>query len=578
MDFTAIRISPFLLLLICILAGFAAPALRAQNSDQVVFHVLHVEETSVYIDVGGNLGLKEGTTLSLFHAESIAAQVGADPSTAAKPIAQLKVLIVADTSAVCEIVNSLDLVRIGDAGYFAPEVKARRMQDETLIQPNDHPISIAFTDGDPRDDELRPVEAARLPSIGAGHTGVRIGVDYDGTSVKGGFHASEFGFQIDSDMTRIAGSGWNFTGYWRSRFRQTYSGFNGARLESLSDRIDRTYHIGFYYDNPNSSIVLGVGRLSVPGAPSLPTIDGGYFGEKLTHHVTVGVFGGSTPDPADWTYNANQEIAGIFTNLEAGDFSGLHFSGAEGLALTAVHWHVARQFVFFENTLSWKHYLWFYNSTQVDAARTSPVPGAGSNGTGISFTSSSIRVQPLRQLNIGFNHSYFNSLPTFDPELLGTSLLDKYIFQGLSVDARYELPYRISLFTQVGRSKSIADAKQMWNKMYGVSFGQILHTGFQADFRYAQFDSTFGRGNYRALSITRSLKESFQFEFLGGSQSLVSASTTNTSSHFVTGSVMWNLGPRYFFETGFTWSRGINMNYQQWNTMFGYRFGSFRAR
>ena len=77
MDFTAIRISPFLLLLICILAGFAAPGLRAQNSDQVVFHVLHVEETSVYIDVGGNLGLKEGTTLSLFHAESIAAQAGA---------------------------------------------------------------------------------------------------------------------------------------------------------------------------------------------------------------------------------------------------------------------------------------------------------------------------------------------------------------------------------------------------------------------------------------------------------------------------------------------------------------------
>jgi hypothetical protein len=179
---------------------------------------------------------------------------------------------------------------------------------------------------------------------------------------------------------------------------------------------------------------------------------------------------------------------------------------------------------------------------------------------------------------VGFNHSYFDSLPTFDPNLLGTSLLDKYIFQGLSLDARYELPYRISLFTQVGRSKSIADTKQMWNKMYGISFGQIFNTGFHADFRYAQFDSTFGRGNYRALSVSRNVKESFQFEFLGGSQSLVSASTANTSSHFLTGSVTWSLGPRYFFQTGYTWSRGISMNYQQWNTMFGYRFGSFRAR
>jgi hypothetical protein len=577
MEIAAIRIPAFVLL-ICILAGFTSPALRAQNSQQVVFHVLHVEETSVYIDVGGNLGLKEGTTLSLFHAESIAGPAGAETSAAAKPIAQLKVLIVADSSTVCQIVSSTDEVRIGDAGFFISQAKARRMQDEALIEAKDHPISIAFADGDPRDDEVRPVEAGRPAPQGAGHTGVRIAVDYDATRVQGGFKASEVGFQIDSNMTRIAGSNWNFTGYWRSRFRQTYSGLNGVQLESLADRIDRTYHIGFYYDSPNSSIVVGIGRLSVPGAPSLPTIDGGYFGEKITHHVTWGVFGGSTPDPADWTYNANQEIAGTFTNIEAGDFSGLHFSGAEGLAFTAVHWRVARQFAFFENTVSWKRYLWFYNSTQVDAARTSPVPGAGSNGTGISFTSSSIRVQPLPKLNVGFNHSYFDSLPTFDPNLLGTSLLDKYIFQGLSLDARYELPYRISLFTQVGRSKSIADTKQMWNKMYGISFGQLFNTGFHADFRYAQFDSTFGRGNYRALSVSRNLKESFQFEFLGGSQSLVSASTANTSSHFVTGSVTWSLGPRYFFQTGYTWSRGISMNYQQWNTMFGYRFGSFRAR
>jgi hypothetical protein len=181
-------------------------------------------------------------------------------------------------------------------------------------------------------------------------------------------------------------------------------------------------------------------------------------------------------------------------------------------------------------------------------------------------------------LTFGLNHSYSSSLPTFDANLLGTSLLDKYIFQGLSFDVRYELPYRISLFTQLGRSKSIADAKNMWNEMYGVSFGEIFKTGIHADLRYSKFDSSFGQGNYRALSLTRNLKDSFQLEFLGGSQSLISASTTNTSSHFVTASAMWSLGPRYFFETGYTWSRGTTMNYQQWNTMFGYRFGSFRAQ
>jgi len=574
MRIAAIR-STALLVLVWVYAGLASPIAWAQNPPAILFHVLHVEDTSVYIDVGRNLGLHEGARLSLFHTESISKPAGA-AQLGAKPIAELKVLIVADSSAVCEVLNPTQDVQVGDAGYIERDPKLQQSTNTALIQADDHPMSMSFLDGDPRDDEIESASANRATS--PGHTGVRIGMDYDGTQVQGGFRAGETGFQIDSDMTKIAGTNWNFTGFWRSQFRQTYSGYNGAQIESLSDLIDRTYHIGLYYDSPTSAFIAGFGRLSVPGAPSLPTIDGGYVGRKITHHVTLGIFGGSTPDPSSWDYNPNQRIAGIFTNLEYGDFSGLHFSGAEGVALTTVQWQVARQFAFVENTVSWKHYLWFYNSTQVDAARTSPVPGAGSNNTGISFTSSSIRLQPMERLNLGLNHSYSNSLPTFDPALLGTTLLDKYIFQGLSVDARYELPFRISVFTQIGRSKSIADVKQMWNQMYGFSMGNILNSGFHADVRYSKFESTFGQGNYRALSVSRNLKDAFQVELLAGSQSLVSASTTNTSSHFVTGSVTWSLGPRYFFEAGYTRSNGNTMNYQQWNTMFGYRFGSFRAR
>jgi len=562
----------------CIVAGFTARVSWADRPRQIFSRVLHVEDTAVYINVGRNFGLREGAKLELFHAQSNSDSPTAPPSVLGQPIAELKVLIVADSSAVCEIVTSVEEVRIGDAGFVTPENQPKQSQDDAAIQAEDHPIAMAFSNDDPRVDDARADVAGRPPSPGPGHAGVRIGLDYDSTQVAGGFRASEYGFQVSSDMTKIGGTNWSFTGYWRSRFRETYSGYNGAQLESLSDMIDRTYHVGFYYESPTSPIFAGFGRLSVPGAPSLPTIDGGYFGSRISDHVKIGFFAGSTPDPSSWDYNPSQNILGTFANYENGDFSRLHFNSTDGIAMTAVHWLVARQFAFFENTLSWKRYLWFYNSTQVDAARTSPVPGAGSNNTGISLTSSSVHVQPIQRLTFGLNHSYSSSLPTFDANLLGTSLLDKYIFQGLSFDVRYNLPYHIGLFMQFGRSKSIADAKQMWNQMYGVSFGEIFKTGIHVDVRYSKFDSTFGQGNYRALSLTRSLKDNFQLEFLGGSQSLVSASTTNTSSHFVTASAMWSLGPRYFFETGYTWSRGTTMNYQQWNTMFGYRFGSFRAQ
>ena len=577
MQIASLRIAASFVL-ICGFVGFASQPLRAQDQPGTVFHVRHVEETALYIDVGRTSGLREGNELSLFHVDSLRGSSGGGPSSTAKPIAELKVLIVADSSAVCEILGSSEEVGVGDVGFIAATGKSQHPQSDGLVQAEDHPISRGLLESDPRNDKTESVGVTVRTSQEQQHTAMRIGFDYDQTNVAGGFRAREFGFQVTSDITHIAGTNWNFTGHTRSRIRETHLGLDGRQIESLSDRISRTYHIGFYYESPKSPFIAGFGRLSVPGAPSLPTIDGGYFGRKINHHITVGIFGGSTPDPTAWDYNPNQRIGGLFTNIEFGDFSRLHFSGAEGIAMTAIHWRSARQFAFFENTISWKRYLWFYNSTEVDAARTSPLPGGGSNSTDISFTSSSLRLQPLERLGIGLNHSYVNSLPTFDPNLLGTTLLDKYVFQGLSVDARYELPYRISVFTQVGRAKSIADTKKMWNSMYGVSLDDILNSGFRADLRYANFTSSFGQGNYRALSVARSLNSGLQVEFVGGIQSLTSDSTANTSSHFVTGSVTWNLGPRYFFETGYTWSRGISTNYNQWNTMFGYRFGTFRSR
>jgi len=545
-----------------------------QEDPAVVFHVREVEDTALYIDIGRNSGLQEGMKLDVFPSNSAANPNSGGRANRGVPVDQVRVTIVADSSAVCEIVNAFGDINIGDFGFLSPSRKSQAVRAGAQAYGGELSSAKGASNNKRLDDQMaRKFEsAANLPQR---NTSVRIGVDYDGTQVAGGFKASEFGFQVQSDMTHIADTNWNFTGYWRGRFRQTFSGLDGAQLESLDDRIDRTYHIGLYYASPDSPYIAGFGRLGVPGAPSLPTIDGGYFGRKINDHVTVGVFGGSTPDPTAWDYNPNQRIAGIFTNLEAGNLNGLYFNGTEGTAMTAIRWRTARQFAFLENTLSWKGVLWFNNVTEVDAARVSPVTGQ-SNPTGISFTSSSLHVQPIRRLSFGVDYSYLNSLPSFDPNLLGTSLLDKYIFQGLSMDARYDLSRHIRAFAQIGHAKSIADTKRMWNSMYGVSLNDLLKTGLNAEVRYAKFASSFGDGNYKSISISRGLTGNMQVEILAGTQSLSSNFTSNASSHFITISSMWNLGPRYFVGTGFTWSRGTTLNYQQWNTMFGYRFGSLQ--
>ncbi len=107
---------------------------------------------------------------------------------------------------------------------------------------------------------------------------------------------------IDADMTHIAGTYWNFNGFWRGNLISNSSNITGTGATTLTDLINRTYTLGFTYQSPYSPNVIGVGRVYLPWAPSLSTIDGGYYGRKVNRLFTVGAFAGSTPDPASWSY------------------------------------------------------------------------------------------------------------------------------------------------------------------------------------------------------------------------------------------------------------------------------------
>ena len=260
----------------------------------------------------------------------------------------------------------------------------------------------------------------------------------------------------------------------------------------------------------------------------------------------------------------------------SGDFDHLHVLSTAGIALTSIQWRVARQFAFFENTINWKRYLSVYSSLQADAARTSPLPNGGSNPTGISQTYNSVHFQPIRILGFGVNYNYFRNLPTFDPRLIGTGLVDKYLFQGFSGDVRLDLPKHISLYTSLGRSNVTTDTKSSLNQAYGITFANIARTGLLLDLHYSKFNSDFGSGQYEAISLSKSLSESLRLQIMGGDQRFNSPLTINTNAKFVNATLDWSIGRRYFVEGLFGWYDGNAMSYNQWSTVFGYRFGGLR--
>jgi hypothetical protein len=530
------------------------PAIKA------AFHVKYVAEDAVYIDAGKNAGLTQGMALTITRANGVVAELG--------------VVSVSNTSAVCEIRTKQSDIQRGDVATLSQLDQDKLVQARTLPANRKYPQVIAFSEGDPLDEEAREiVPKPPLPEVNRARG--RIGLDYTliNTSGTASTHSAQIGGVLRIDMTRIAGTYWNLNGSWRGRLNM-FSGSSSAQPQSVNDLVNRTYTIGFTYANPNSKWTAGVGRLYLPWATSLDTLDGGYLGRKVSSHVTLGVFGGTAPDPTSFNYNPNRRTAGTFVALEGGSFDGLRFTSAEGLAVSGIGWREDRQFLFSENGLFFKKFISIYHSAQADKQR---LPTGGTT-QGLARSFATLRVQPFSRFSIDINHNYFRDVPTFDALLVGTGLLDKFLFQGISVGTRLDLPGKISIYDNFGQSSKTGDAKSSFNQLYGVTAGQLWKTGIRADVRYSKFNSTFGQGNYRAVSLSRSLKELGRIEVTAGQQKFMSSLATPTNYKLVGTTVDLNLGGNYFFESGFNLQRGGQQNFQQWTTTMGYRFDTGRRK
>jgi hypothetical protein len=535
-----------------------------------VFRVKYVAEGVAYLEGGSAQGLKEGMKLEVID-KNVAAKQG-DSANAADPrvVAELEVSAVADTSSVSDIHAPKRPVKVGDLAYLSSGDAEALVQQRALSATRQYPAVVSFTEGDTLDEEARDiVPRPPLPSVNRARG--RIGFDTIQTFSHGtsSVNSTNLGVVFRGDITRIGGTYWNLSGYWRGRLTKE----SAATQETLQDLVNRTYHLNMTYDNPNSTFVAGFGRLYLPYAPSLDTIDGGYFGDRISKNATLGVFGGSTPDPSSWDYSPDRVISGAFINFEGGEYNGLHYTTTFGGGVSMIKWAVDRPFTFMEDSFSFKRIFAIYESAQIDSPSGNTVTTSPGWGLGRNFTT--FRVNPHPRLELDFNYNYFRDIPTFDTNLAALGLLDKYLFQGFSAGGRLEVVNQIWLSTNLGRSNGTGDTKASLNQMYGITFGNLPWIHLRADVHYAKFDSSFGNGFYKSFALSRQLRDRLRLEVLVGQQNFASTLTQNTRSRFVTGTVETTLGPHYYLQGNFTTNRG-ELSYDQMMFSIGYRFDSKR--
>lgn len=548
-------------LLSLLLSGSAWAQVAADYKAE--FQVRYVATGAVYLSGGREEGLQEG-----FHL-TVKRLILGEPVLSAHTIAQLVVTAVAAHSAVCDIVSSETEIQTGD---WAEVVKQDLESIQTIRQSTTsrrYAQIVTFTEGDPLEEEQREYVPKPRPTEmnrSSGRISLEHNSIYDHQSGIGTFQK---GVVLRADVARIGGSFWNLTGYWRGRFNSQ----SGAQplTRNLRDVLNRTYHIGLYYNNPQSKYTIGVGRMFVPWATSLNTIDGGYLGRRLNRYFTLGAFGGSTPDPTAWDYKPGRQIGGTFLNAVAGDFSGHRYTSTTGLAMTRLHWKAEREFAFTENTYTWKTHLSIFHNLQADRLTKGRL-GTPEGGVSLSRSFLTVRVQPLSWLSFDVGHNYLRNIPTFDTILLSTGLLDQYLFTGFSGGVRVDVTRGVALYGSLGQSKRSGDLRASLNQTYGVTFRDVNKTGIRADIRHSVFGSAFGTGWYQLVSLSRQFGEQFRLDLQGGAQSFKSSVTSGNRGMWTSSTLDWFMSRHYVMNSGVTLYRGEQQSYDQVFFSIGYRY------
>ena len=78
--------------------------------------------------------------------------------------------------------------------------------------------------------------------------------------------------------------------------------------------------------------------------------------------------------------------------VRGGSWEAVKYASTIGLGVSRLSWHPESEFVFFENTLSWKHYFSVYHSLQADQSHPTPLQPLA-QGTGVARSFLTVRYE-----------------------------------------------------------------------------------------------------------------------------------------------------------------------------------------
>ncbi|RMF67900.1 MAG: hypothetical protein D6743_04155 [Calditrichaeota bacterium] len=331
----------------------------------------------------------------------------------------------------------------------------------------------------------------------------------------------------------------------RSHHRDRVRGSEVSRNEWTNN----LYQFGLVYEDRESPVEFGFGRLISEQVRGLGYIDGGFVSMRIRGPWRVGVAGGTQPSLRNAGFQTNEQKVGFFVNYESGDYQSRRVSSTLAFSGRYHGGQTSREYIYLQNNISGGPKWSVYQTVELDVNRGWKRT-AGVSAIQFSNMYVSAYYNPLSFLSLNVSFDARKNIRVYETRSIPDSLFDDATRQGLHSGLTLQLPHRIRLAGTFGIRFRSGAMQNTISASGALTARQIFNTWTTFTARLSYFSTMFNRGYRPSVNLRIPVRRGLSLNLAGGSL-IYQTGTRTTRSNWVEANGYYRINRRLFADFGY---------------------------
>lgn len=506
--------------------------------------VKYVSTGTIYLDAGRSSGIAAGDTVEIKRGDVM--------------IAVLTVTFVADNSASCATSEGVAAIAAGDEAL----VRATGQVPQTA-QETEQPTEV----NEVAEPVIRTRKASeRQPNRLTG----RIGIDYlvQDDREEFNYDYSQPSLSVRARMTNIQSS--HISASLKMRLRKTVRDRQSSSA-TTTETSHRVYEAALRYENDESPIEFGVGRMIARELRGIGYMDGGYARFRFARSFFTGAFAGTEPDLENTDFQSDVTKGGVFVSYDDKRGQRDRLAATLSFAGTYEQGDVDREFIYQQISYSRGSELRIFESTEINLYRDW-LKEKENKSLDLASVLLNARYAPSRAVAVSVSYDNRKSFYTYTSRSIPDSLFDDALRQGWRWSLETRFTRTFSTEVGAGLRTTSGDVKDTQTGWLNVRLADILGSGIHGNAQVRAYSGEYSDGVQPSFSLSRNIISEVNTTLqVGANKYTLNATDSEVNQNWLRLLVTVSLGSHLYGSLDAEATRGSSRNVNTISVGLGYR-------